>query len=111
MLNVADDTGLCPFTSAARHWPVLVAELADHLADLLQAGRATTAGATFLLDISSGLLPDAASGPPPQPLLQLARWLADNGVQLRATVPLQAIPLHCAQLLPQTPQTLRRRKA
>ena len=91
-----------PFTSSARHWPVLVAELGDNLADLLHAGRVAAAGATLQLDISSTLLPDAASGPPPQPLLQLAQWLADNGVRLRASVALQAIPLHCAQLLPQT---------
>lgn len=97
-----------PFSSTARHWPVLVAELGDHLADLLHAGHVTAAGATLQLDISSTLLPDAAGGPPSQPLLQLARWLADNGVRLRATVPLQAIPLHRAQLLP---QTLPRRKA
>lgn len=108
MSHDADDPGFSPFTSAARHWPALVAELGDHLADLMHARPAVAAGSTLQLDISSSLLPDAAGGPPPPPLLQLARWLADNGLRLRATVPLQPIPLHRAQLLP---QTLRRRQA
>lgn len=102
MSHTIDNLGSSPFTSAARDWPALVAELGDHLADLLHARRALAAGSTLQLDISSTLLPDAASGPPPPPLLQLARWLADNGLRLRATVPLQPIPLHRAQLLPQT---------
>ena len=92
----AGDPGLL-LTSPSQHWPVLAAELADHMVDVWH--RHPPARWTLRLQISTLLLPDAlATGPTRPELLRLAQWLHPRGVVLHVSVPALVIPAHCARL-------------
>ena len=89
-------------TSRTRHWPVLAAELADHMVDVWHQHPAERW--TLRLQISTRLLPDAlATGATRPELLRLAQWLHPRGVVLHVSVPAAAIPEHSARLLRRTP--------
>ena len=89
-------------TSPSRHWPVLAAELADHMVDVWHQHPAERW--TLRLQISTRLLPDAlATGATRPELLRLAQWLHPRGVVLHVSLPAAAIPEHSARLLRRTP--------